>query len=465
MKVSAVLALRALASKIHPSLLLTPRESQQLLSLLTSSFREQLNREHPSFRTDDGSETTHNPVAGPYGKSFRRRSNCGASSPARASSLGSTDRHFQSILKNPLFAVGMKDQHESVPSSYPTHQGDASHNQTASFDPMALFEASVASGSATIATATYAMDTLQKILTSSPETSIKQGMATSLAGSKVLRWLWSSGLQDSLHPSQDGQFIALLTNYLVAENRHDVILNWFYKLQAESRRCLLEKSTGYPSGAIQVAQRLLLRLVKGELTLGNGLRAAVDHFLRVINNEIVAGVKEPQSMEEDEDSHLFFSLLAPTGKYLVYMLTQEGGAGQLDPDSLERFTRNIKIWARDVEFYRAAIHLHHPVKPSAVAALAYLKQKARKRSQMESPKKRRAIVHLSLDCASLLLQQDRYSEATWVMDFTRRGYAAELGIVKGSQTDEVVVKDVFDRIPSAYDEVSNLELLASLDAR
>jgi extradiol dioxygenase family protein len=51
------------------------------------------------------------------------------------------------------------------------------------------------------------------------------------------------------------------------------------------------------------------------------------------------------------------------------------------------------------------------------------------------------------------------------MDFTRRGYAAELGIVKGSQTDEVVVKDVFDRIPSAYDEVSNPELLAGLDAR
>lgn len=382
-----------------------------------------------------------------------------------ASSLGFTDHHFQSILKNPLFTSGMKDQYESVPSSYSTHQGDASHNPTPSFDPMALFEASVASGSATIGTATYAMDTLQKILTSSPETSIKQGMATSLAGSKIHRWLRSSGLEDSLRPSEDGKFIALLTNYLLAENRHDVIFNWFYKLQAESRRCLLEKSTGYQSGPIHLAQRLLLRLVKGELNLGNGLKAAVDNFLRVVNNETVAGFKELQSTGKEEHSHLSYLLLGPTGNYLVYKLTREGGAGQLDPDSIECFTRNIKMWAPDEEFFRAAIHLHHPVKSSAVAALAYLKRKARMRTQMESPKKRRAIVHLSLDCASLLLQQDRYSEATWVMDFTRRGYAAELGIVKGSQTDEVVVKDVLDRIPSAYDEISNLELLASLDTR
>ena len=40
--------LSTLASKIHPQLPLSPRESQQLLSLLTQSFRAHLDREHPS---------------------------------------------------------------------------------------------------------------------------------------------------------------------------------------------------------------------------------------------------------------------------------------------------------------------------------------------------------------------------------------------------------------------------------
>lgn len=424
-----------------------------------------MNREHPYFRADDGETTPHDPVAAPHGQFIKQRSSAGASRSARASSSGSTDRHFQSILKNPLFAACVKDRHESAPRNSPTHHRDRPHYQTASFDPMAWFEASVASGSATIAKATYAMDTLQKILASSPDTSIKPGMATSLAGSKVFQWLWSSGLQDSLNFSKDGKFMALLTNCLLAEKRQDVILDWFYQLWAQSRRCMLENSTGYPSEPVHFAKRLLLQLVKSELTLGNGMRVAVDHFLRVIDDVHAAGAKEPRSSNAAADFHLLSSLLTPTGLHLVYTLKVNGGVRQLDSDRLERFTQSINTWARDVEFYKAKMDLHQPVNPSAAAALAYLKHTAKKRSQVESTEKRRAIVHLSLDSASLLLQQNLYSEATWVMNFLRRGYATELGIVKGCQSDDVAGKGDFGWIPSAYDEVSNLELLARLDAR
>lgn len=455
MKVSAVLAIRALASKIHPPLPLTPRESQQLLLLLTSSFREQLNREHPSFHADDVGETTESPVAGSHGKSIGRRSSSRTSSLARASSSGFTDDHFQSILKNPLFSAGMKDRYEPPSGIHRTHHRDSAHDQLDSFDPVAWFEASVASGSANIAKATYAMDTLQKILTSSPETSIRTGMAASLAGSKIFSWLRSSGLQGSLDFPKDGEFIALLTKYLLAEKRHDVILHWIYTLHAQSRHLWLENSADYPSAPIKFAQGLLLQLVKSELTLGNGMRAAVDYFVRVTEDQN-RKVKERQSERPDVDWRLLSSLLGPTGKYLVQKLTQEGGARQLDPKDLDRFTQNLQIWVRDVEFCTAKLDLHHPVKPSAAAALAYLKHIAKQRIDVESSKKRRAIVHLSLDCASVLLQQDLCSDATWVMEFIRRTYGRELGSLRGCQTD---------RTPSVYDEISNLELLASLEAR
>lgn len=463
MKVSAILALRALTSKIHQPLPLTPRESQQLLTLLTSSFREQLNREHPSFRTDDDNATTESLVTSSRGKSTGRRSSFDGPGAARAFSSRSTDHHFQSILKNPLFAQGTKGQHELVPINPSARSRDSRHDPTASFDPMAWFEASVASGSATIAKATYAMETLKKTLASSPETSIKHAMAISLAGSKVSYWLWSSGLQDYLDIRKDGKFIALLTSYLLMEGRHDVVWNWIHTLRARRCRWVGEGSAASTSWSVKLAQRLLLQLVKAELTLGTGMKGAVELFLRFVNDEHLARTKEHQSSNMKGHSHLSFGVLTPTGKYLLHCLTHKSGAEHVDPDTLERFTQNIQRWAEDVEFYTAKMLLHHPIKPSAAAALAYLKFRATRDMQALRPTKRQAVVHLSVDCATLLLQQDLCSDATWVMDFMRKEFAKELGLMQGCQTGDVAGDRDRDRLPAQYDEISNLKLLAGLD--
>src|SRR5690348_15716553 len=88
--------LSTLASKIHPQLPLSPRESQQLLTLLTTSFRAHLDREHP---LPESSQNRH--TQKPTGSNARR-----ASSPAQAtSSYASATQHIDSILTNPLFAV------------------------------------------------------------------------------------------------------------------------------------------------------------------------------------------------------------------------------------------------------------------------------------------------------------------------------------------------------------------------
>lgn len=463
MKVSAVLALPALTSKIHQSLPLTPREAQRLLTLLTSSFREQLNREHPSFRVDDDNATTERLVISSRGKLTGRRSSFDGPGAARALSSRSTDHHFQSILKNPLFAHHTKGQHELVPPNPSAHSRYSRHDQTASFDPMAWFEASVASGSATIAKATYAMETLKKTLSSSPETSIRHAMATSLAGSKVFCWLWSSGLQDYLELPKDGKFITLLTSYLLTEGRHDAVLNWIYTLRA--RRCwwVGEGSAASTSWSVQLAQRLLLQLVKAERALGIGMTGAVELFLRFVNDEHVARTTEHESSNMKDQSHLSCGVLTPTGKYLLYNLTYKSGVDYVDPDTLERFFQNIKKWAVDAEFYRAKMLLYHPVKPSAAAALAYLKFRETRDLHAMRPTKRQAIVHLSVNCATLLLQQDLCSDATWVMEFMRKEFAKELGLMQGCQTGEVAGDRDRDRIPAQYDEISNLKLLAGLD--
>jgi len=82
--------------KLHQPLPLSPRESKQLLELLTVSFREQLDSEHgPSNVADTppahqvkAKKATIQPK--PYPRP--------------------TDRHIESILTNPLFNVRRKDE-------------------------------------------------------------------------------------------------------------------------------------------------------------------------------------------------------------------------------------------------------------------------------------------------------------------------------------------------------------------
>ena len=99
-------ALSTLAAKIHPQLPLSPRESQQLLNLLTTSFRAHLDRAHPQPETPQDSHAGN--------RSGRRNS-----SPARvASSYVLATRHMDSILTNPLFAVTPPSQRgQSLPLS------------------------------------------------------------------------------------------------------------------------------------------------------------------------------------------------------------------------------------------------------------------------------------------------------------------------------------------------------------
>lgn len=462
MKSSATLSLRALTSKLHPPLPLTPRESQQLLSLLTSSFRKQLNREHRSFRADDDIKIRRKPVGNSHGKSTRARSPSISPPTATTSSSWSTDHHLQSILKNPLFSAGLKDPRPSLLIQSPIYHGDIEEGQSASFDPMAWFEGTVASGSATITKAKYSLETLCKILTSSPETSVKHEMAKSGAGSKVQSWLWSSGLEESLEFLRDNGFTAVLTRYLVAERRHEVVWKWMHRLRDLECKRSTEESKGLPPAPIQSAGGLLLHLVKAESTHGDGVRAAVGHFLHIAGRERLEKMEAQQGSMMREHARLASKFLGPTGRYLTHVLTENPRAAKLDVEFFERFTKSTLMWSSE-SLYQAKLQLHHPGKPSAEAALRYLKHISTKVSFTPSARKRKDIVHLFLDSASLLLQQDRYDDGALVMEFIRRNYAADLGIAQ-AQAGEMATQGP-ERIPLAFDELSNLQLLASLDSR
>ncbi|KAI9877702.1 MAG: hypothetical protein M1830_003044 [Pleopsidium flavum] len=462
MKSSGTLSLRALTSKIHPPLPLTPRESQQLLSLLTSSFRKQLNREHPSMRADDDIQARRRAVNNSYGKSVKARSTSPFSSTATTSSLWSTDHHLQSILKNPLFSASPEAPRRSLPSQFPIHHKDLEEAQSASFDPMAWFEGTVASGSATIAGAKYSLQTLCKILTSSSVASVKHAMAKSGAGSKVQSWLWSSGLEESFGFLKDYAFTAVLTQYLVAERRHDVLWKWMHRLMSLECQRIPEESQGVPLSPTRAARSLLLHLVTAETNHGDGVRAAVGHFLKIAGSKGLETVSPQQESTVKKDAPLAVTV-RPAGAYLAYVLTKSGRSSTLDSETYERFTRSTSMWSCESLYYQAKLQLHHPETPSADTALHYLKHISNLRPSTSSTIWPKDNVFLFLDSARLLLQQERYDDGALVMDFLRKNYAAELGIAQAGLV-ETATKDT-ERIGCAFDELSNLQLLGSLDSR
>ncbi|PQE22358.1 Proteasome subunit beta type-1 protein [Rutstroemia sp. NJR-2017a WRK4] len=150
--------------KLHQPLPLTPRESKQLLELLTVSFREKLDSEHGSSNVADtpsahqvkATKTTIQP------KPHTRP----------------TDKHIESILTNPLFHV--RRNAEATPAT----------------NPMGTFDRAVGTGMMTVKHAAACLRAERQRLASLYPVDLTQGLKNSGAGLKVAEgledvfWVW-----------------------------------------------------------------------------------------------------------------------------------------------------------------------------------------------------------------------------------------------------------------------------------
>ena len=92
MRVTSTLFLKELISKLHPPSLATPRESQQLLRLLDTSFRRRLDDAHPSPHIC--------------------QENRDAQTLSPTCSLRLSDSHLNSVLHHPLLAANVASHAE-----------------------------------------------------------------------------------------------------------------------------------------------------------------------------------------------------------------------------------------------------------------------------------------------------------------------------------------------------------------
>lgn len=216
-----------LAKKLHPPLTLTPRESQQLLLTLQSSFRHQLER-GPSHSSKDVGKTSIVESDAPSKSKYWEDPSSAGLSPAFKVSH-EADQHLQSILRHPLFTVGepsrLPPRGRRVNRPPTTEESFREYVRRAE-NPVEYFREEVARGTITIA---RAAGFLKRQYNRCMEKSTGQTRAESLKASgtvdEVLRWMAGARL-DAMTVLLDGPFVSRFMPFLLAEGRTNILASY-----------------------------------------------------------------------------------------------------------------------------------------------------------------------------------------------------------------------------------------------
>ncbi|KAF2872212.1 hypothetical protein BDV95DRAFT_571777 [Massariosphaeria phaeospora] len=390
-------AFSVLASKIHPQLPLSPRESQQLLNLLTTSFRSHLDREHPV-------------VAPQVSRHKLRKTQPGRNaSPTRlGSSHGLASQHIDSILTNPLFAV--RPRH-TISSSAPRRVDDVLK------DPLGWFVDQIASGAADVSKATMCVALMQTNMKRSRITPNMHQTPDSGArnpGSLIANWLRSSGLDTStefVRRINDTEgLLHMLIPMLLEEGGEALVWRWF-TYHPDQR----VQETGLDASEIHRFRSQLLKLiVRSKMNGTSNLDEALATFLRAYKLVGAAEYKLNHKVLQAASSMLLQHFMAHSQV-------------QVSPALYDIFIQSSKDWSWTWPGLATSIlWLHHPSTPTAAPGLTFIKdlQKTiiQARTKIVKKPKSYVMVQLCLGVAHQLVAGEYFTDAQVAMDFAKDHY-------------------------------------------
>ena len=419
MQSSASRAFSILSSKIHPQLPLTSRESQQLLALLTTSFRQQLDREYPRDPL-----RSHSARLQPHNQNKYVLTKPGA--PESKSSHTTASKHLETVLTNPLFAIKPQRRRSGTYDIKDVHKIMG--------DPLQWFQEQVASGLADIQSAYLCIEAIQRM---TPSSSMTESTKYSNVGLKISNWLWSSDIEKTKPFLTNLGFIKLLVPYLVQEHEEDPLWRWFTR----SLQTWIQEANVDVKQVHRFRAHLLTSMATSKLDGEGGLEAAITTILRA-----VALLDTPDIGLSTSDTHL-------AGRSVVEHIVST--TTPIPAGLFNQFIHSTRRWSRQWELFQATLRLHCPSQPDANPGLEYLKNGAAL-SRSRRLESRRLLVQLSLGVARQLLTENKLPEGQWVLDFARDNLSEELGL----QPERPSVNESPER--SSQDELENLQLLDGL---
>ena len=371
MRSSLVHHFKNLISKIHPPLPLGPRESQKLVGLLKASHKKQLDERFPESKTGQSE---------------------------------ATNAHFNALLASPLFNAG---QHEfsSFENGKPANGNDSYDCALSNVHQILRYlDCSIAAGTMTLQKLLSLLPVLTDVLA---KLHFKERIALlmlSQAGEKIRHWLWASGNDESKEFLENRRFANLLAPMLVNETHEKFLWKWFndisemvshptipgrYALEAQDQLCQL---------------RLLKQIIKRRAICGAGAADACSAFLDIFN----------RFSRETESTKL--SRLRFAGFYLYNLFIKDVAA--IEPALFEAFVASGSAWGL-TEVYKSRLLLHHPQGPRPDYAMRFLRKLDFQEVETVSQSLQYAILQLALETTTVMLEQEAYADAEWLMKFAK----------------------------------------------
>lgn len=370
MKPSAPSFLKYITKRIHPPLLINPREATKLLYLLKTSFRQKLSNEHP----------LHSEEPTP------------------------TSAHLQSILSSPLFGKpnGAKgEENKNVRAMLPW-----SKVQESLISPIKYFNEQVAAGNMTLEVAKHCLRIQRENFTvfrhvMAPTDSAKD----SSISHPILHWLWASSFEDSMEFVYDTQFLRLILPLLVSEGKDKHIWRWIRKLES-----LILKDKGQIKPDQHLLQRMsfiLKTFIQATVTSQDSLSAGARCF------NVVA-----KSFEALEIPNATRVLRASANYLSLQIMTQEPPI--MIETQLYDEVQNIAQQSSTRQFpIKARLSLCHPTNPDTALALVAIEKQALKFPMEMSQVEKSSFVLLCLRVAESLVKSSQYSDAQAIMSIVQ----------------------------------------------
>lgn len=369
-------SLKTLFPPLHQPLPLNRRETQQLLNVLTASFRRHLEREHGHAPADH---------VGKVGGGVTTSTDRPGAHP--------THRHLQAVLSNPLFRPSAGAQ-----------QANIGHGK----DPMEVFDRAVAQGLMTVKAATGVLVAVQRRAhtTTGQWPGQWQGQDDVGAGLKVLQWLRSSGAERELEFLLDEKFTRLLVTFLVDEGLEPVAWGWLEKLNSGSGMM-----ANY--GARLLRFKLLLRQL---VYVKSAQSASLDEaYATLLRADDVFGHKT------DTSYNLYLSWM------LLSRMSTLGPRKPRRPSDVlfDLFVDKGRDLNEPVGFELANLDLHHPSHPDHTKALEYFHDEGTWKRRLQSPGDPSRQVSpqrqlgMGLDAAKRLSSIGEDHEARWLIGLLR----------------------------------------------
>jgi hypothetical protein len=272
---------------------------------------------------------------------------------------------------------------------------------------MSYFDQMVAAGSATCKTVELCLQAQKTASLSSSDIDTRDNMRRSGAGKRVARWFATTSDDNKAAFLRSG-LIRLAAPFVLVEDLRNVLWQWMMTP--------LEFNMASTVDVIVMQRVVLTEYLRAETEYGTGVSGAIDIYLEATDHS---------SMFRTSSDTTTRSPLSAGGLFLSRIIVQSKRKNFLPQflvEQFEAFSTQMEKWCQTSTSWKAALRLCHPNGPDPSLALQYIRSLEPLPLKKGSEQFRKHQLALCLDTAQVLLNQDRYSDANFVLDFVKESF-------------------------------------------